>query len=92
MELTHGVKMLSIVFSIFTFCYITRFLYDILVEPDLAFANAYSGFTLPIMWDFLPILLMFMYHIQNLRILKEPIVIQNIRNHSTINMDSDGEE
>ena len=31
MELTHGVKMLTMIFGCFTFCYSTRTLYDFLV-------------------------------------------------------------
>ena len=106
MELTRGVKMLAIVFSLFTFCYITQFVYNMIVdELDVAFMSAFSGFTLPIMWDFMPILLMFSYHFQNLRILKEPNMTRNksyiistlseedmIRKFSSVNMDFNDEE
>ena len=61
MELSKGVKMLALVFGIFTFCYATRTLYDWLVVPTLDFGNFFSGVSLPILWDFLPIFLMFTY-------------------------------
>jgi hypothetical protein len=69
MELTNGVKMLASVFAIFTFCYVTRTLYDILVAPTLGFWQIFSGVTLPLLWDFVPIFLMFNYHFRNLKIL-----------------------
>ena len=72
MELTKGVKMLASVFGVFTFSYSTRTLYDWFIEANLVFANFFSGFTLPILWDFLPIFLMFAYHFQNLRVLQKP--------------------
>ena len=71
MELTQGVKMLSLIYGIFTFAYLTRTLYDWFVEPGLSFANSFSGVLLPIFWDFLPIFLMFYYHFQNLMILRK---------------------
>ena len=70
MELTQGVKMLSAVFGIFTFCYVTRTLYDILVPPSLEFPEIFSGVSLPILWDFVPIFLMLAYHFQNSRMLE----------------------
>jgi len=70
MELTKGVKMLFAVFTIFTFCYVTRTMYDIFVSDFLAFENAISGVCLPCIWDGLPIFLMFAYHFQNLRIMQ----------------------
>lgn len=70
MELTKGVMMLFAVFAIFTFCYVTRTLYDIFVDVNLEFANALSGVCLPCLWDGLPIFLMFAYHFQNLRIMQ----------------------
>ena len=54
--------MLAAIFGIFTFSYFTRTLYDWLVSPSLEFANAFSGIALTILWDFLPIFLMFGYH------------------------------
>ena len=69
MELTEGVKMLAAIFGVFTFSYFTRTLYDWLIDVNLDFANIFSGYVLPILWDFLPIFLMFHYHFQNLRIL-----------------------
>ena len=41
MELTQGVKMLFAVFAIFTFCYITRTIYDFLVKPTIDFPNIF---------------------------------------------------
>ena len=70
MELTKGVMMLFAVFTIFTFCYVTRTLYDIFVDANLDFGNALSGVCLPCLWDGLPIFLMFAYHFQNLRIMQ----------------------
>lgn len=70
MELTQGVKMLSAVFAIFTFCYVTRTFYDIFVPPTLNFPEIFSGICLPILWDFVPIFLMFLYHLQNTRMLE----------------------
>ena len=71
LELTQGVKMLSAVFAIFTICYVTRTLYDLFISPNLTFAHLFSGVTLPLLWDFTPIFLMFTYHYLNLRILNE---------------------
>ena len=71
MELTQGVKMLAAIFGVFTIAYFTRTLYDWLVEPSIHFANSFSGFTLPILWDFLPITLMFAYHFQSLIVLQK---------------------
>ena len=62
MKLTMGVKMLSMVFLVFTFCYVTRTLYDWFVTPSANFPNIFSGVSLPILWDFVPIFLMFAYH------------------------------
>ncbi len=70
MELTQGVKMLFAVFAIFTFCYVTRTLYDIFVPANLDFPNLFTGVTLPCLWDGLPMFLMFAYHFQNLRVLQ----------------------
>ena len=63
MELSKGVKMLAFIFFTFTFCYTTRSLYDIFFDTSLEFSKAFTGVMLPIMWDFLPISLMFLYHI-----------------------------
>ena len=62
MQLSHGVKMLSAVFGLFTFCYVTRSIYDVTISPTLDFPNLFSGTCLPLLWDFIPILLMFTYH------------------------------
>lgn len=62
MELTQGVKMLATIFGVFTIAYVSRTFYDWLVPPSLAFANSFSGVCLPLLWDFLPISLMFVYH------------------------------
>ena len=67
MELTKGVKMLFTVFIVFTFCYVTRTIYDLCVDPTLDFPNIFSGVVLPILWDFVPILLMFTYHYKNMK-------------------------
>ena len=67
MELTKGVKMLFTVFIVFTFCYVTRTIYDLCVDPNLNFPNIFSGVVLPILWDFVPILLMFTYHYNNMK-------------------------
>lgn len=71
MALTKGVKWLTAVFAMFTFCYITRTIYDFMVVPDFEFAHMFSGVTLPIMWDFVPIFLMFAYHYKNSKLIKE---------------------
>jgi len=63
--------MLASVFALFTFCYVTRTLYDIFIAPTLGFAQLFSGVCLPLLWDFVPIFLMFAYHFQNLKILKK---------------------
>ena len=62
--------MLAAVFATFTVCYLTRTLYDITVEPNLEFMNLFTGVCLPIVWDSLPISLMFAYHYQNLKLLQ----------------------
>ena len=67
MELTKGVKMLFTVFIVFTVCYVTRTIYDLCVDPTLDFANLFSGVVLPILWDWVPILLMFTYHYNNMK-------------------------
>ena len=59
--------MLASVFAIFTFCYTTRTIYDFTISNDLTFANIFSGICLPILWDAVPIFLMFAYHYQNLK-------------------------
>lgn len=68
MQLTKGVKMLTLVFGVFTFCYLTRTLYDLLIVPNKNFGNLFSGVCLPILWDVVPISLMFAYHFQNSRV------------------------
>ena len=67
MKLTRSVKILFAVFFVFTVCYVSRAIYDVTVDPNLKFANLFSGLTLPILWDFLPIFLMFLYHYMNMR-------------------------
>ena len=62
--------MLAAVFATFTVCYLTRTLYDITVEPNLQFMNLFTGVCLPLIWDSLPISLMFAYHYQNLKLLQ----------------------
>ena len=59
--------MLFTVFIVFTFCYVTRTIYDLCVDPNLNFPNIFSGVVLPILWDFVPILLMFTYHYNNMK-------------------------
>lgn len=71
MKLTQEVKMLSTVFAIFSFGFVTRTLYDFIVPPNLNFNNIFSGVCLPILWEFVPIFLMFAYHYQNLKQLKK---------------------
>ena len=71
MDTTLGVKILTSVFAIFTFCYIRRTFYDFFVTPDLIFSNIFSGVTLPILWDFVPIVLMFTYHYKNCKSMKK---------------------
>lgn len=58
--------MLAAVFAVFTFCYVTRTFYDIFVTPTTEFGNIFSGICLPLLWDFTPISMMFIYHFQNL--------------------------
>lgn len=67
MELTRSVQMLFAVFSVFTVCYVSRSIYDVTVEPTLDFPNLFSGVTLPLLWDLLPISLMFLYHWKNMK-------------------------
>ena len=57
--------MMTLIFGVFTFCYTTRTLYDWIIPPNRYFANIFSGICLPILWDFLPIFLMFLYHFKN---------------------------
>ena len=71
MELSSGVKMLSAVFGIFTFCYVSRAIYDLVAGVDLQFKNIFTGTTFPVIWDGLPIFLMFAYHMQNSKKIKE---------------------
>ena len=71
MELTQGVKMLSAVFATFTFCYVTRTIFDFSVNPSTEFQSLYPGLILPVLWDFTPILLMFTYHFQNLMLINK---------------------
>lgn len=78
MELTKGVKMLFTVFIVFTFCYVTRTIYDLCVDPTLDFPNIFSGVVLPILWDFVPILLMFTYHYKNMKNQKCKSVMANL--------------
>ena len=59
--------MLFAVFSVFTVCYVSRSIYDVTVEPTLDFSNLFSGVTLPLLWDLLPISLMFLYHWKNMK-------------------------
>ena len=63
--------MLSAVFATFTFCYVTRTLFDFFVSPSLSFTSLFWGVLLPVLWDFIPIFLMFTYHFQNLMLIKK---------------------
>ena len=65
MELSSGVKMLTLIFGVFTICYTTRTVYDWMIPPNKNFFNIFSGISLPILWDFVPIFLMFFYHYKN---------------------------
>ena len=67
MKLTKSVKILFAVFFVFTICYVSRAFYDVMVAPSLKFANLFTGLTLPILWDFVPIFFMFLYHFMNMR-------------------------
>ena len=67
MELSKGIKMLFAVFAIFTLSYTTRTIYDIFIGTSVSFGGLFSGLCLPLFWDFLPTLLMFGYHFQNMR-------------------------
>ena len=64
MQLTKEVKMLAVIFLIFTVNYITRTIYDFTVGVSLDFRAIYSGFLLPIFWDILPIGMMMFYHLK----------------------------
>ena len=63
--------MLTSVFLVFTLCYISRTIYDFTIPTDLKFGDVLSGVCLPVLWDGLPISLMFTYHFLNLRLLKK---------------------
>ena len=62
--------MLALVFATFTICYLSRTLYDIFVGAGLEFSKLFSGVCLPLLWDGLPIFLMFAYHYKNLKMLE----------------------
>ncbi len=64
MTLTKEVKMLALIFLIFTLCYITRTIYDFTVKASLDFGAIFSGYLLPLFWDVIPIGLMVFYHIK----------------------------
>ena len=71
MQLTYGVQLLASIFAIFTFCYVTRTIYDLTVSPNLEFGNLFSGIALPLIWDGVPISMMLFYHFKNMKMLKE---------------------
>ena len=62
--------MLAAVFATFTICYLSRTIYDYSITPNLTFINLFTGVNLPLIWDFVPIFLMLVYHYQNLRLLQ----------------------
>ena len=68
LQLTKGVKMLTAVFAVFTFCYVTRAIFDLTIDPNLNFPNLFYGLLLPLLWDWVPILLMFVYHYKNAKL------------------------
>ena len=74
--------MLAAVFATFTVCYLTRTLYDITVEPNLQFMNLFTGVCLPLIWDSLPISLMFAYHYQNLKLLQNKKKVNESRQNT----------
>lgn len=57
--------MLTLIFGVFTICYSTRTVYDWMIPPTKNFFNIFTGVSLPILWDFVPIFLMFFYHYKN---------------------------
>ena len=71
MQLTYGVQLLASIFAIFTFCYVTRTIYDLTVEVNLQFGNLFSGIALPLIWDGVPISMMLFYHFKNMTMLKQ---------------------
>jgi type III secretory pathway component EscS len=62
MKLSTEVKMLALVFTIFTLTYLSRTLYDFIVGIGTDFNLIFSGLALPLLWDLLPIGLMLYYH------------------------------
>ena len=69
MRLSYGIKMLSATFGTFTICYVSRAIYDCTVQPTLDFPNLFSGIAMPLIWDFVPIVMMYIYHFQNMRMM-----------------------
>ena len=63
MQLSREVKFLSSIFAVFTLGYLTRTVYDFTVPASVQFWQLMTGITLPLFWDFLPIGLMFYYHL-----------------------------
>ena len=57
--------MLTLIFLVFTICYTTRTVYDWVIPPNKNFFNIFTGVSFPILWDFVPIFLMFFYHYKN---------------------------
>ena len=68
LQLTKGVKMLTAVFAVFTFCYVTRAIFDLTSDPNLNFPNLFYGLLLPLLWDWVPIFMMFVYHYKNAKL------------------------
>lgn len=59
-----NVKRLSVIFSIFGFAFFSRSIYDFATKLNGNFWPTFLGLLLPLVWDFLPLFLMALFHLK----------------------------
>lgn len=62
--LATNVKWLTTIFFIFTVGFLSRAIYDFVTTIDGNFITIYLGLALPLLWDFLPVFLMALFHLK----------------------------
>ena len=68
--LSSNVKWLTTIFAVFTVGFLSRMIYDYVTKIDGGFVTEFLGLALPLFWDFLPIFLMSLFHLKDVRIEK----------------------
>lgn len=85
--LSSNVKWLTSIFALFTFAFMSRAIYDFATRMNGSFLTTFLGLALPLIWDFLPIFLMSLFHLRDVRIERR---LQTKSPHQTWETGSDG--